>query len=354
MIYNYLPDLANSDNLLISFSVKSNVVIQTYSISYITNLEPAVDTYTVSYDSYNTLEIVDVYTVNYTSIFGDLLQTYRLRYTSNREPKDIAERYYVRYTSSFTLDSYSFYSIRYTSTSATTESARVRYKIKYTSESAADSKQTYRIRYTASTFYDNFSKYTIKYATTGAEELLIRAVLLRDSKKTDALFEIKGVIDKPLDSYLFVVSNMPKYQTVEYVIGEELPYLRFIESATLVEQDIFDMDGSTSYDVRGYLLLKDVEDLNGISIDVYDREDDYRKINKSKTYFFGLEQTDYIETLLSINSNTYYFINRSSDYYNDKYLNYVSTNITPTFRFGIDCCFSRKINKTNYSYCSPF
>ena len=132
-------------------------------------------------------------------------------------------------------------------------------------------------------------------------------------------------------------------------------YIRILnKDGKFQEQDIFDMDGSTSYDVRGYLLLKDVEDLNGISIDVYDREDDYRKINKSKTYFFGLEQTDYIETLLSINSNTYYFINRSSDYYNAKYLNYVSTNITPTFRFGIDCCFSRKINKTNYSYCSPF
>ena len=83
-------------------------------------------------------------------------------------------------------------------------------------------------------------------------------------------------------------------------------------------------------------------------------ERDFKKINRSKTYFFGLEQTDYIETLVSLKGTVYYFINRSSNYYNVAYLNYTSASITPTFRFGIDCCFSRKINKTNYSYCSPF
>ena len=147
---------------------------------------------------------------------------------------------------------------------------------------------------------------------------------------------------------------MPKYQTVEYVIGDELPYITYYTAEDLVEMDLFDMVEGEAYDVRGYPLLKDIEDLNGLSLDIFDIASDYTKINRSKTYFFGLEATDYMETLLSLKGTTYYYINRSSANYNAKYLNYVSSAITPSFRFGSDCCFSRKINKTNYSYCSPF
>lgn len=338
---------------LVEFSVVDTSIVQQYKIVYESNVEAYVDTYKIYYVSTNTSEFISRYGIYYSSIFGDSSQTYRIRYFSGREPSNIVDRYYIRYNSAYTDGSYSTYSIRYTTTGASSEPQRVRYRIKFTSESAQEYTQTYKMKYTTSTFYDNFHKYTIKYTSTGAEEILLRAVLLRNNSTTDALIEIKGVVDRPLDDYLFVISNMPKYQTVEYRYGEELPYLRFITKDEMGDQDVFDIE-ETSYTVRGYLLLKDVEDLNGLSVDLYDAEKDYTKINKSKTYFFGLEATDYIESLISIKGTVYYFINRSSNYYNAKYLNYISSSITPTFRFGIDCCFSRKINKTNYSYCSPF
>lgn len=339
---------------VVDFSVADTTVLQQYTISYVTNVENYTNTYRISYVSTNTSEFTDTYGIYYSSIFGDSSQIYRIRYFSGREPADFVDRYYVRYSSTYTDSRYTTYSIRYTTTGASTEPQRVRYKIKYTSQTAGSYTQSYKIRYSTSTFYDNYSKYTIKFGSTGAEEVLLRAVLLRNNNTTDAMFEIRGIFDKSLEDYLFVISNMPKYQTLEYRIGEELPYVTFLTPSETSELDIFDNDGVTSYTTRGYILLKDVEDLNGLSIDVYDVNEDYRKINRSKTYFFGLESTDYIETLISLKDNVYYFINRSSDYYNVKYLNYISASITPTFRFGIDCCFSRKINKTNYSYCSPF
>lgn len=354
MIPSYLNGLTGYESLSITLSVKSSESIQLYKIKYLSNVVENVDKYSISYTSYNTSLFTDRYSIYYSSIFGDAVQTYRLRYLSGRELKEVVDRFYIRYTSAYTNIVYSTYSIRYTTTGASTEPQRVRYKIKYTSNRAGNFTQTYKVRYTTSTFYDNFSKYTIKYNSTGAEEILLRSVLLRNESTTDAMFEIRGIFDKNIEEYLFVMSNMPKYQTVEYRVGDSLPYITYIPTEGAVEQDIFDNDGVESYTVRGYLILSDVEDLNGVSIDVYDVNNDYKKINRSKTYFFGLESTDYIETLLSLEDKIYYFINRSSNYYNVKYLNYVSASITPTFRFGIDCCFSRKINKTNYSYCSPF
>lgn len=353
MAYQF-KNIADYEIGIVNFAVADTTVLKQYKIVYASNVETYSDTYRIAYISTNTSEMTDTYGIYYSSIFGDSAQTYRIRYFSGREPASIVDRYYVRYSSTYTDSLYTTYSLRYTTTGASTEPQRVRYKIKYTSQTAGDHTQTYKIRFSTSTFYDNYAKYTIKFGSTGAEEILLRAVLLRDNDRTDAMFEIRGILDKSLEDYLFVISNMPKYQTLEYKVGESLPYLDYITPDEVAELDIFDNDGITSYTVKGYILLKDVEDLNGLSIDVYDYNNDYKKINRSKTYFFGLESTDYIESLISLKGSIYYFINRSSNYYNVKYLNYISASITPTFRFGIDCCFSRKINKTNYSYCSPF
>lgn len=354
MTPNYLKNILNYESLTFTLATESNEHIQSYTVRYLSNIVEYSDTYRIKYTSYYLTSFTDTYSISYTSIFGDAIQTYRIRYLTGRDPKEVVDRFYIRYTSAYTSTSYATYSIRYITTGASTEPQRVRYRIKYTSETAGNFTQTYKVRYTTSTFYDNFAKYTIKYSSTGAEEILLRAILLRNESTTDAMFEIRGIFDKSIEEYMFVISNMPKYQTVEYRVGENLPYLTYVSPEDAAEQDLFDNDGADSYTVRGYLILSDVEDLNGLSIDVYDVNNDYKKINRSKTYFFGLESTDYIETLVSLEERIYYFINRSSNYYNVKYLNYVSASITPTFRFGIDCCFSRKINKTNYSYCSPF
>ena len=351
---NYLNNLDAYTFFPISLYLASDETVQSYTINYHSNVVVHEAKYLIRYVSDSPITYADNYTITYTSLHGDSVQNYRIRYFSGREVKEVSDRYYIRYNSIYTNVFYSTYSLRYSTTGASTEAQRVRYKIKYTSDKAGNYTQTYKIRYSTSTFYDNFSKYTIKYNSTGAEEILLRAVLLRDNSSTDALIEIRGIFDKSIEEYLFVISNMPKYQTLEYRVGEDLPYIKYLPSDISGEQDIFDNDGVTSYTVRGYLLLSDVEDLNGLSVDVYDVNNDYKKINRSKTYFFGLESTDYIESLISLDERIYYFINRSSEYYNVKYLNYISASITPTFRFGIDCCFSRKINKTNYSYCSPF
>ena len=349
----FLKDILSFNSMSFTYSVTDLTETQRYTIKYTSNIEEKTSLYRVQYTTHYNVEYNDTYSIQYTSIFGDATQSYRIRYFSGRELSNTTDRFYVRYTSNFTETTTNIYSIRYKTTSAATNTARVRYRLKYTSNSALDSSVTYKIKYTTSTFYDNTKRYTVNYTTTGAEEILVRAVLLRNVNTTDALFELRGVMDKPLDSYLFVLSNMPKYQTVEFKTGESLPYLQVLKASD-VSADIFDLDGTTSYTVRGYILLKDVEDLNGISLDLYDIEAGYKKVNKAKTYFFGVSPTDYLDTLTSLSGTTYYYINKTSDLYVVQNLNYCSAVATPTFRFGIDCCFSRKINKTNYSYCSPF
>lgn len=353
MILN-LQNIKTYSESSISYNVNVNEVVTQYSIIYASNLEAYSSSYRVAYTSYNTVDVLTQYNIVYTSIFGDAIQSYKIRYVSGRDPSEYVDRYYLRYSSIFTESSYSTYSIRYTTTGTATSAERFRYKIRYSSESLGDYTQTYKLKYTLQKFYDNSSKYTIKYRSVGAEELLTRAVLLRDNEKTDVLFEIKGITDRNLDNFLFVLSNMPKYQTIEYRVGEILPYIEFIDAVDLTGMSVFDDEELNDYSVRGYILLRDVEDLNGLSLDIYDVDNDYKKINRSKTYFFKIEVSDYLGTLLSVAGTQYYFINRSSDYYNANYLNYVSAQTSPTFRIGIDCCFSKKIDKTNYSYCSPF
>ena len=354
MTPNYLLGLLKYDIAPITYSVNTKELVKTYSIVYRSNLVPSVDRYYIKYTSFKLIPIADKYTIAYTSVYGDSVQRYKIKYFSGRELNNSLDRYYLRYSTTYTTNLYDIYNIRYTTTGASSEAQRQRYRIKYSSESVTNVVNTYTIKYSTSTFYDNYAKYNIRYTSTGAEELLLRAALLRNDENTDAIIEIRDIIDRSLEEYLFVISNMPKYQTLEFRIGENLPYITYIPASDVPGFDAFEDDGVTSYEVRGYLLIKNIEDLNGISVDIYDIERDFKKINRSKTYFFGLEQTDYIETLVSLKGTVYYFLNRSSNYYNVAYLNYTSASITPTFRFGIDCCFSRKINKTNYSYCSPF
>lgn len=353
MILN-LQQLKNYDVATITFSTSINETVTQYKIVYATGVEPYTESYRISYTSYNTVAMTTEYRIAYTSLFGDAVQGYRIRYTSGRDPGEYVDRYYVRYSAIYTDNAYSIYSIRYTTTGTATNPERFRYQIKYTSESLGEYTKTFKLKYTLQKFYDNSTKYTIRYGSIGAEELLTRVVLIRNNNRTDALFEIKGITDRSLDNFLFVLSNMPKYQTVEFKIGDDLPYLEYIETADLSSLYIFDEEDLNGYDVRGYILLRDIEDLNGLSLDIYDADNDYKKINRSKTYFFKIEASDYISTLLSVAGTQYYFINRSSDYYNALYLNYVSAQTSPTFRIGIDCCFSKRIDKTNYSYCSPF
>lgn len=348
-----LKGLISFEEISFAFGVKDEDTTQTYRVKYTSGLSDFTSRYKLQYTSYNVYEVNDTYKLTYTSIFGDVLQQYRVRYFSGRDTREFVDRFYVRYTSSFTAITAQQYKIRFNTTGSETSAHRARYKVKYTSDSPRNHNTTYRLKYTLSSFYNNAVEYKIKYTTTGAESLLVRSALIRNDSTTDAVFEIRGIEDIPMDSYLYVLSNMPKYQTVEYTIGENLPYVQFINPSELTA-DVFDLDGITSYEVKGYILLRNVEDLNGVSLDIYDIEGGYTKVNKSKTYFFGLTPNDYIDTLLSVKGSTYYQVNRASDVYSPEYLNYVATSVTPTFRFGIDCCFSRKINKTNYSYCSPF
>lgn len=349
-----LNNLLNSDSINFTYKVRDTSVVQKYTVTYASNLEEGFSQYYVNYTSNYLTEEVSSYLIAYDSIYGDVVQSYRIRYHSGRDLTDSTSRYYVRYLSSFTNDNLLMYKIRFTTTGTSSNNHRIRYKVRYDSNSALETKTTYKVKYSTSTFYENSTKYTMKYTTTGAESILVDAILLRHDDSTDALFQIRSVKDEILDPYLFVLSNMPKYQTVEFRVGESLPYIQYLTYEQVSELDMFDLDGSTAYTVKGYLLIKDVEDLNGLSLDLYNVEDNYRKVNKAKTYFFGVSPDDYQETFLSLNGTTYYYLNKTSNDYNVKNLNYVGTSVTPTFRFGIDCCFSRKINKTNYSYCSPF
>ena len=158
-----------------------------------------------------------------------------------------------------------------------------------------------------------------------------------------------------MDSYFYVLSNMPKYQHVEYTIGDELPYVDYIKYYEV--NDIFNSLDNGRYEVKGYLILKDIDPNNSVSVDAYDIEE-YKRANRAKSFFFSLEDNYWEEVDIEFKDRIIKTINYASDNYEYVYLNFVSTEVAPVFNPGETCCFSRKIlppGSPNISGgCSPF
>ena len=282
--------------------------------------------------------------------------TYKIVFSSEVRLTDIIQTYKVRFTSWGLNDAFSEYNIRYLSVGVGDIDHRKRWTVKYTSQSLGDFATTYKIKYTASVFYNNAIRYLVRYGSQGAEKILTRAALIeRDDGKFDAILQIRGTLDYSIDSYFFVLSNMPRYQHVEYTIGDVLPYVDHI--AYYEVSDIFGTEDNGRYEVKGYLVLKDIDPRNSVSIDVYDNTE-YKRANRAKSYFFRLDQTAWESVNIEFKDRVIKKINYASDNYEYNYLNFISTEITPVFNPGDNCCFSRKIlppGSPNISGgCSPF
>lgn len=378
-------------SLKVNYKTAATNNILKYTVKYESGVQPFVTPYTVKYVTTFPVETVIGYTVRSTYEYDDKLLNFRVVYTSGVEildrveryrvryisdnptdvkiayrvvynsevvPTDVVQAYKVTYTSEYLLDSRNTYTVRYTSIGIESVDHRTRWSVKYTSESLGDFVQTYKVKYTTSIFYDNSTMYVVKFTTQGSEEVLTRTALLKDEDgQIDALVEIKGTVDRQMDAYFYVFSNMPKYQLVEFNVGDDLPYMFSIPDYELVGKNIFPEESGTQYEVKGYLLIKDVNPTNSISLDVYDFETS-RKINTAKSYFFDLASSSYIDGDITIGNTTYKSKNLESNKYEYGNLNFVYTEVTPIFSPGDSCCFSRKIlppgSPNTSGACSPF
>lgn len=381
----------NNKSLKINYQANLQQSVDKYTIKYTSGIQDFYTNYKVTYTSVMPSEIVLGFTAINTYEYDDKVLEYRVYYTSGVEILDRVDRYRVRYvsdnptsykvpyrvlynsevvptdistlfkvsyTSEFLSNTVNTYTIRYNSVGIESVENRTRWSVKYTSQSLGDYSTQYKIKYTTSIFYDNSSMYVVKYTSEGAEEVLTRVALLKkEDDSMDALFEIKGSFDKQMDSYLYVFSNLPKYQLLEFKIGDVLPYIIDIPSYELAGKDIFPTEISTQYSVKGYLLVKNIDPTNPISLDLYNYETS-EKINKSKSYLFDLNNVSFEDKLTTIIGTEYKKKNLKANGYEYGNLNFVFTEVTPIFSPGDSCCFSRKIlppGSPNISgACSPF
>lgn len=370
-----------------SFHLKESVV--PYKITYTSGLDGYIKTYTVKYSTEQLTGYGNEYRLRNTYEYDDKITRYIVRYSSGRSVEDVNTIYRIRYVSDNPIEYKTAYRViyssevrlqegtqpyrivytswglsefrtnyvlRYNSVGVGDVEHRKRWNIKYTSQSLGDFTTTYKIKYTASVFYDNTIRYMIRYGTQGSEKVLTRAALVKREDDTyDCIFQVRGTLDQQMDSYFYVLFNMPKYQHVEYTIGDFLPYVDFVNYYEV--EDIFDAPDNGRYEVKGYLILRDVDPTNSLALDVYNT-DTYKRANRAKSYFFGLGDTDWEDVNIEFKDFTIKTINYSTDIYEYNYLNFVDTQITPVFNPGDTCCFSRKIlppgSPNISSGCSPF
>lgn len=385
---NYNLNLSsNVIDILSEVSTTENTL--QYRVRYSSGIDSFNKPYTIKYSTVQLTGYGDEYTIRNTYEYDDKLIRYIVKYSSGREVTDYSTAYRIRYVSenpveyktayrvlyssevrlqdgtqpykiiytSWGMSEFkSEYTIRYNSVGVGVVDHRTRWNLKYTSQSLGDFTKTYKIKYTASVFYDNAIRYLIRYNTQGSEKILTRSALVkRDDGKFDAIFQIRGTLDFQMDSYFYVLSNMPKYQHVEYTIGDELPYVSYVKYYEV--EDIFNNLDNGRYEVKGYLVLKDIDPSNSVSVDAYDIVE-YKRSNRAKSFFFGLEPSDWQHVSIQFQDMVISQINYASDKYEYSYLNFVSTEITPVFNPGDTCCFSRKIlppgSPNISSGCSPF
>lgn len=385
--------LRNSSNdIEISFETYSEEHIQSYTINFTSGIDNIVKAYTIKYTSVFLEEEVDRYSFYNTYQYDDTVVRYRIRYNSGREvlnytsrytikyssqniraytvpykivfhseviPTNVVTPYTIKYTSEYLIEQKVNYYIRYSTIGVESTQHRKRYNITYTTNSLGEFSTTYKIKFTRATFYENSTKYVIRYNTEGSKKVLTRAsVLTNNNGINDLLLEIKGLEEENIDNYLFVLSNLPKYQLVEFVTGEELPYITYYPYYELQNNAVFTEENLNAYTILGYLLIKNIDINNPISVDIYDSTEDYMSINRAKSYFFSTEDNAFTPITQIIGIESYVSKNMSSYHYDYNYLNFTEVKVDTRFNIASNCCFSKKITRpgevSGGGACSPF
>lgn len=343
------------------YSIKSrlkttvNEVVNNYSIVYTSGIDSYTDTYTLWYTSNYLSNYVNTYTLVYTSNYGDAIQQYRVRYTSGVELTDRISRYSIKYVSNFTNVYTNGYTIRYSTLSPTESAFRRIYKIRYSSAGSKENEVQYTIRYNLEFFKNRSATYYIKYHSQTPFAYNTSAVLLRNNRSTAVLFCLRGSAEE-LSNNIFVFSNLPRYQLVSMEAYENKTNIEWLDVESIKPYNLF-LENS---DARGtappvaYILVKDIDEVNNMSLDVYNSES-LEKLNRSKSFFFDLDNNSFIINPTTLGEESYTYTNFTSEYYNYTYLNFVERSLTPLFRLGDNCCFNTKINSTTTGgMCSPF
>lgn len=327
-----------------------------YTISYVANLEAVTDTYFVLYDSEGRVETVNTYNVIYTSLYGDAVTKYTIKYYSGVELTDRSTRYSLKYTTTSIESFVTPYTIRYDTTGIGSNSYRTIYKLKYSSAASMERIDSYTLRYTHEFFRDRSNTYKITYTSSTPFTFEVNAVLVRNSSSTGVLFCIRGSTDK-LGESLFVFSNLPKYQLVQFDTETVKTNVTFLNVDSIKPYNLFNESLNLDSELQpcAYILVKGVEETNSLSLDIYDKYT-LDKINKSKSFFFDIDSNNFITNPTSLSGTTYGYVNYTSDYYNYNYLNFVEKTLVPIFRLSDSCCFAVKINDTTKggTLCSPF
>ena len=349
--------LTNYLRYAVSSRLKTTIdeTVLNYNVKYTSGLEEVVDNYSIVYTSHYLSDFTTTYTLVYTSLYGDAIQQYRIRYTSGVELTERTSRYTIKYASNFTNLYTTNFTIRSSTLSPTESSFRRIYKLRYSSEGSKENAVQYTLRYRLEFFKDRSSTYHIRYNSHTPFAYTTSAVLVRNNRRTSVLFCIRGSIEN-LDQNLFVFSNLPRYQLVSMDAFENKTNMVWLGPEQIKPYNLFleNSDERGSMPPVAYVLIKDIDETNNMSLDVYNKEN-LEKLNRSKSFFFDLDNNSFIINVVTLDDELYSYTNFTSEYYNYTYLNFVERSLTPLFRLGDNCCFNTKINSTTTGgMCSPF
>lgn len=340
---------------VMSIQVSQNETISDYHIVYTSNIEDYTDRYRIAYTTTSLVEVTSRYNIVYDSLYGDVVNTYRIRYYTGREATDVDTRYSLKYTSINPMEYINMYSVVYTTTGPSTLNFRYVYRLRYASDGVDEVVNNYTIRYSLDYFKDRSQKYYINYSSETPYMFDTKSILLRNNDKTSVLFYLRGRKES-IDDMLFVFSNLPRYQLVEFGVDVERPHIQILDVADVIGYNLFGesfTDPKEAYTPACYVVIENVEEINNLSLDLYDKTS-LEKRNINKSFFFNLDSTEFYTNPVRIGGVNYEMVNYSSNYYNYNYLNFVEKSVTPLFKVFDNCCFSTKIKDTSSNACSPF
>lgn len=333
---------------------------QNYNFNFGSNIGTYGQSYSLKYTSINTSLITTPYTINFTSTTKDTIQGYSIKFVANVVPTTNTQTYKLTYNSLYGVTTNLTYNLAFTSEGLTTQNNRTIYRLRYSSEPISVVSTTYKMKYLSQTTDLNSTNYTLAFNSYSIPSVRLIPVLLRNTEnKSDIVFGIYATSEIDFADTLMVLSNMPKYQLVEYKTSVTLPYVIYYP-----KEDIYDLglelDGRSIaeplYYCQGYIVLKDVNEDNPVSMDMYSISNGYIQLNTKRSFFFDLSSTAFEDLSgVAIDSDDYLSKNQISDYFNSDYLNYAVTELTPMFKLSDSCCFSQVIApSSSRTVCSPF
>ena len=316
-----------------------------YSVKYVVNREVASKSVTASFRYVTTAP--DLYVLNY-----------RLAYTYQKTPNQRVLSFNFKYTTTVYVPKTLPYSFSYKSRGSSLDTIRMRHNLKYETSNVSSYVFPYKLRYNVSSFSVFSNPYNLSYSTVAPNKVINDSVLLKtDTGRYDLLVRLRGTLDKQADNYFYVMTNLPKYQLLEFTVDDELPYITRLDTTSDLSTTLFNPNEYEGYMGLCDFLIKGINPNTPTSLDVYTLPD-YIKANTAKSYFFSTKEGSELPFSYVFNGDTYISKNTNAFDFQYEYLNFVSTQVIPTFSLGDSCCFSQKILPPNSNItgggCSPF